>query len=618
MGTERIQGAIRRPKYSILGLSVLLVLTQFILLILLAVPFSAFAADPVISPNPAVAVFVTGAYVAWNTNIASNSRVDYGTTTSYGSYVNNVSNVTHHVLTITGLSANTTYHYKVTSGATVSSDFTFTTYANPTGTVRTVGSGKTHPTIQACSDAASAGDTCLVYAGSYSSVTPRSGSAGAGYFTILAQEAATVAGFDVSGKAYVAIKGFEIPSADVDAASAANHITIENNYIHNSPGSCIQPTDHASSTNNTWWVIKNNILWACGYSAINLSGSNNLIDGNDIGGLTLNDWMYDIALTTSVIRNNVAHDATGNSGNHTDFIQWDAGTGSLTLKYTLVENNTVMRCVDSSGNCHFLISRGDESAPQNLIIRYNYLSQWDGSGILLGTNENNLAQRIYNNTFALGNKSEDNVFSSYYANYTKSLNNLAYDTCGTSENCFDTGTGIVNNYNVQRDSVNANATWGSDYQNEATYATLKNLAPSFTNYPYEKTISSSSALIDKGGNLTTVTSGCGTSTLTLADVRWFQPGWAGTQADWLAIGTTVSGAITRQVTGVNYSGTASTSSGTVTFAASVGCTNGDKVWLYKKSDGVQVLYGTAPDIGAYEYAGGHSPLPPTNLRLISQ
>jgi len=27
----------------------------------------------------------------------------------------------------------------------------------------------------------------------------------------------------------------------------------------------------------------------------------------------------------------------------------------------------------------------------------------------------------------------------------------------------------------------------------------------------------------------------------------------------------------------------------------------DYVWLYKKSDGVQVLYGSAPDYGAYEY-----------------
>ena len=40
-----------------------------------------------------------------------------------------------------------------------------------------------------------------------------------------------------------------------------------------------------------------------------------------------------------------------------------------------------------------------------------------------------------------------------------------------------------------------------------------------------------------------------------------------------------------------------------TISPAITRSDGDSVWLYKKSDGVQVLYGSAPDYGAYEYQG---------------
>jgi len=76
----------------------------------------------------------TSARVRWTTNVASTSRVDYGTSTSYGSNVYSSSLVTSHAITLTSLSPGTTYHYKVTSTRSgyktaVSSDKTFTTTA---------------------------------------------------------------------------------------------------------------------------------------------------------------------------------------------------------------------------------------------------------------------------------------------------------------------------------------------------------------------------------------------------------------------------------------------------------------------------------------------------------
>jgi Domain of unknown function (DUF4082)/Purple acid Phosphatase, N-terminal domain len=77
----------------------------------------------------------TTALISWTTNEAANSQVNYGTTTAYGSSTALDSNsVTSHSETVSGLTANTTYHYQVLSRDSngnlgVSADFTFTTAA---------------------------------------------------------------------------------------------------------------------------------------------------------------------------------------------------------------------------------------------------------------------------------------------------------------------------------------------------------------------------------------------------------------------------------------------------------------------------------------------------------
>lgn len=75
----------------------------------------------------------TGATISWITNEASDSQVNYGKTTSYGSSTTLDSSLTVvHTVTISGLTANTLYHYKVRSkdaagNIATSNDFTFTT-----------------------------------------------------------------------------------------------------------------------------------------------------------------------------------------------------------------------------------------------------------------------------------------------------------------------------------------------------------------------------------------------------------------------------------------------------------------------------------------------------------
>ncbi|MSU58533.1 MAG: hypothetical protein EXS35_10205 [Pedosphaera sp.] len=77
----------------------------------------------------------------WTTEENSNSAVDYGTNVSYGNVVSNATMTLNHALSLTNLTPNTLYHYRVRSRNTTglqtnSADFKFT--SNPPGVVNDV------------------------------------------------------------------------------------------------------------------------------------------------------------------------------------------------------------------------------------------------------------------------------------------------------------------------------------------------------------------------------------------------------------------------------------------------------------------------------------------------
>jgi hypothetical protein len=92
---------------------------------------------PTISGVSAAVVTATGATILWTTSEPGDSQVDYGTSTAYGSAsALDVSLVTAHSQTLSGLSPDTVYHYRVKSrdaagNLALSNDFTFTTLAAP-------------------------------------------------------------------------------------------------------------------------------------------------------------------------------------------------------------------------------------------------------------------------------------------------------------------------------------------------------------------------------------------------------------------------------------------------------------------------------------------------------
>lgn len=92
---------------------------------------------PVISDIRAINITETGATITWNTDEPANSKVEYGLTDGYElGELSAADFVTFHGLVLSGLSRETTYHFRVVStdfsgNTSVSSDQTFTTLAPP-------------------------------------------------------------------------------------------------------------------------------------------------------------------------------------------------------------------------------------------------------------------------------------------------------------------------------------------------------------------------------------------------------------------------------------------------------------------------------------------------------
>lgn len=87
---------------------------------------------PVLSSIRAEDVAENSVMITWRTDEPSDSRVDHGTSTAYGSAAEDAVLETHHSIALTGLEPATRYHYKVTSkdaagNSALSDDHGFTT-----------------------------------------------------------------------------------------------------------------------------------------------------------------------------------------------------------------------------------------------------------------------------------------------------------------------------------------------------------------------------------------------------------------------------------------------------------------------------------------------------------
>jgi hypothetical protein len=280
----------------------------------------------------------------------------------------------------------------------------------------------------------------------------------------------------------------------------------------------------------------------------------------------------------------------------------------------VIEGNRIGYAGDSSPGSGGEGQTGQLTAGHYNIIRYNTYLKNRGPGMYFGTGaEYPVAPSynvIYNNTFYDNDQAAQGSCAIEFNDWGNPgtiqgnifKNNLYYSN--SSPVCSYTSYG----------SYLANQTFANNFADANGYPLF--VSESGTN-PFSTTapnlsLQATSPAKDFGGALTTVSSGCNTSTLTFSDAKYFQDGTfapSGTiSADWVAIGTVGN---IKQISMVNYS------TNQVTFAEAFSCTNGQNVWLYKKSDGVQVLYGSASDAGAYEFSQTEAPSSPKDLRIIS-
>ena len=163
---------------------------------------------------------------------------------------------------------------------------------------------------------------------------------------------------------------------------------------------------------------------------------------------------------------------------------------------------------------------------------------------------------------------------------------------GRSDIFADSGSQpIRNGYSLVYNSGYAGI-WQSSLTTEP--GVILNRDPLFVNSTNNFALQSGSPAIVAGAALTNVAAndtGSGTS-LVVNDAGMFQDGYTGViNADWIRIGS----ANAVQISSINYS------TNTITLANSVGRSPGDPVYLYKDSNGTIVLFGAAPDIGAFPY-----------------
>lgn len=454
-------------------------------------------------------------------------------------------------------------------------------------TVYTVndGGGEDYTTISACIGDAIAGDTCLVSAGTYSGFTfSASGDSNTNRIIVLADNegAQPVINSTVAfgSQDYVTIDGFKLTSGF--SGNGCSFIQIQNNFIQRSGSGVSITCDDVLISGNTFDLIASST-----YDIIRQWGDR---------------W---------VIRNNNAIDLDETvQGNHLDFWQtWCDSPTDLSGDFALVENNFYGRDGQTSTSVvsFFMLHPTSQcdGVRHNYIIRYNkikYIGNGfitvdvdDSPGVTGIASYNNTVVEIYYGSSASWMDYPSQLVTS---SFSMSANNLYYDSgdftgfravLPESAGCsgslaYDPGNTITTTDCFQTCVSAGNCIVNTD----PLFANYGNLATS----PYDFSVTLPE-IIDGGYHLTEVAVGdSGTGTSLVVDNSYiFQPGWAGTSGDWIAVGT-VENIV--QISSINYG------TNTLTIAPSIERSEDDSVWLYRDSDGTRVLYGSAPDIGAFE------------------
>jgi hypothetical protein len=508
-------------------------------------------------------------------------------------------------------------------------------------------SGTAACSLSTANSNAVSGDTIYLRAGTYTSgIAPsRSGTAAArityrNYGGEVATLTASTA-ISLNGKNYITVTG-------INAGPCLHCVSIKNgNYNIISYGT-FGPTN--SPTGSSWelnvvdtnsqynWLHHNTFhdFGSCqgtppngndvasvldiGYESTADTTKYNLIEDNAFyhGG------HHVVAIQTgfNTFRNNYVHNEgwSSGAGNRTLYLNNLVSSAQADVGHNVIEGN---RLGFGAKPCD-AVTVGIVAMSTNYnLFRYNNLFHGNANGLGTSAYGNPNSQGSYNHIYS------NTIFNTGLGNLlTPTLSADTYSSEHTGISFFNSankGNVVRNNlfyktvkaYGGSTSAQNIANDWDGNTKGDPLFVNASTTPgdPNNGSLP-NLNLQSTSPAIDKGGALTTVAAadpGSGAS-LVVADSLFFQDGSyapPGTvQADWIAVGTV--GNIV-QISSINHS------TNTITLANSISRQSGDPVWLYKKSDGVRVLYGSAPDAGANEYSGIRTPLPspPTNLQVTT-
>ena len=460
-------------------------------------------------------------------------------------------------------------------------------------------SGGDFTTFQACATAATAGDVCDGYTGSYAGWTQGTSGTSGHPITFQAHPGETVTitsgTITLDGRTYITIQNLSDIRVPIHADGTTAYCLIQGNHFttvlafYNVDGVGVNAHDNVFRGNT---VNMNTYQTADTSFAVRLYGNNNLFENNEI--YNGSGDAFELGGQYVVVRGNYFHDSDGTvSGEHIDFMQVIGGT-TPALSFSLIENNVAKNLVNQAHFTQIRASGGDIA--DTIITRFNFTYHLDSDFSGYGDHHDGTNTvpngSVYHNT---ANRTTTGAENGLCVGFDSSggtawaYNNICYNlvTGGFSPTIYTQGG--TGNGNLAFTTGYAGS-WNAPYSSEATYAALRNQDPLFANYPTEATLQAGSPAKGAGVALTTVAGGdAGTGTsLVLTNARVFQPGWAGTHGDTIRVGASTVASITA----IDYS------TNTATLASGISRSPGDPVYLYADSGGRRVLFNALPDVGA--------------------
>jgi hypothetical protein len=212
--------------------------------------------------------------------------------------------------------------------------------------VKRDGSGN-FTTIQACANAAMAGDTCVVYPGTYDEHvrTVAGGTSDTSRICFKAQGAATMRGFEIRHP-YVTIEGFDLTGYAtywdglITIYNGGNYCNILNNTLRDGSANVMGIylyTSSGQAASNC--IVRGNRLTNLRYMFITTGGRNHLFESNTLEYQNNTDFVR-LFGSNHVFRRNVFRyaGATGAPGEHPDFSQTFGQTDTPSENHLFEEN----------------------------------------------------------------------------------------------------------------------------------------------------------------------------------------------------------------------------------------------------------------------------------------